>query len=380
MNVRLDTRHATRKARSRTLAPRLSWRILVRISLLALAVLSVVGVGHAQEDDFWDKPFSKPLYLVHITETGTMSGPRERDDYILYPIAPEDGVLLTADGSGGYFINQAELAGGPFNTRREVCEGSQGIPEEKLSLGFDCRDMADADGDGVPDTRDLCPYTAPGAAVDRDGCAADCDIQLACMPYADYQGVRSTYVGGTVSCTVTYANPNGEEVTVRAFAAGEVVFDGVTNAAAVDVSWTPGAPGRTSLSADVTFRDGRNCQAATLVDVEAGDPASEQDRDGDGVPDAQDACPGQTAQTQDGCPPGVQEDDSDEVAKILSTVEEWLAGKAPNPRTPGEKAAIAALLTALIGSSAALTPAARTGWRGSGGRPTPWRGCPIPGS
>jgi hypothetical protein len=69
---------------------------------------------------------------------GTINGPRERDDYILYPQAPEDGVLLTADGYGGYFINKAELAGGPFRTRREVCSAAAGIPEEKLSLGFSC--------------------------------------------------------------------------------------------------------------------------------------------------------------------------------------------------------------------------------------------------
>src|SRR5678815_3285161 len=35
------------------------------------------------------------------------------------------------------------------------------------------RSPDDCDGDGVPDVRDRCPETPPGAAVDVDGCSAD---------------------------------------------------------------------------------------------------------------------------------------------------------------------------------------------------------------
>lgn len=37
------------------------------------------------------------------------------------------------------------------------------------------RTLKDSDGDGVPDSRDLCPDTPPGVEVDEDGCPVDSD-------------------------------------------------------------------------------------------------------------------------------------------------------------------------------------------------------------
>lgn len=138
MDVNLERRYARHRGSSSLLYITPLWRILVRLGLLACAILLAGSAGHAQEDEYWDEPFAEPLYLVHISETATMDGPVKKDVYILYPQEPEGGVLLTADGYGGYFINQAESAGGPFPTRRQVCAAVQGIPEEKLSLGFSC--------------------------------------------------------------------------------------------------------------------------------------------------------------------------------------------------------------------------------------------------
>lgn len=166
-------------------APR-PWRFLTGLGLLACALLLAAGVGHAQEDEYWDEPFAEPLYLVHITETGTLDGPVKRDDYILYPRAPEDGVLLTADGYGGWFINQAELAGGPFHTRRQVCAAVQGIPREKLGLGFSCEPLTGLDS-CTADCRQMYGPHSEGTLVDGR-CSCSCqdgyepDDNLVCVP------------------------------------------------------------------------------------------------------------------------------------------------------------------------------------------------------
>src|SRR5207244_5346800 len=51
--------------------------------------------------------------------------------------------------------------------------------------------VTDADGDGVPDSSDLCPGTAPGATVDANGCSqaqVDRDTDVICDPGAPGTG------------------------------------------------------------------------------------------------------------------------------------------------------------------------------------------------
>ncbi len=104
-----------------------------------LAGLGVPAHTPSSPDVYLDKPFGKPQYLIHITETSTLSGPIKKDVYILWGETPKDGILRTPDASsGGWFINKAEEAGGPFQTPREVCANTRGIPPDKLILDFSC--------------------------------------------------------------------------------------------------------------------------------------------------------------------------------------------------------------------------------------------------
>ena len=69
----------------------------------------------------------------------------------------------------------------------------------------------DSDGDGVPDSRDRCPHTPPGVAVDADGCPPD----------SDHDGVPD-YLD---QCPGT---PPGVTVDARGCELDEVVLRGVT--------------------------------------------------------------------------------------------------------------------------------------------------------
>ena len=77
-----------------------------------------------------------PLYLVHIIETATMYGPVEKDAWILHPNKPNaDGILLTADGTGGNFINKTDQAQGPFTSSYQLCPVMAGLGLEYLHYG-----------------------------------------------------------------------------------------------------------------------------------------------------------------------------------------------------------------------------------------------------
>lgn len=77
-----------------------------------------------------------PRFLIHIIETGTVSGPEARDFWILHPEQPnEDGVVLTADGSGGWFINRADQTLGPFTSNYELCPVLVGLGVDGVWLG-----------------------------------------------------------------------------------------------------------------------------------------------------------------------------------------------------------------------------------------------------
>jgi hypothetical protein len=109
--------------------------MFLRMGLGVCASCLFLGTAWAQEDPL-DKPFTQPLYLIHITGTGTINGPTKRDDYMLYPAPPDNkGILITPDGEGGTFTNSAELVGGPFKTLREACGAAQGLPKALSSLG-----------------------------------------------------------------------------------------------------------------------------------------------------------------------------------------------------------------------------------------------------
>jgi hypothetical protein len=76
---------------------------------------------------------------------------------------------------------------------------AQGLQAQSLPIAD-----GDADGDGIADNRDDCPYTPRGARVDARGCAID----------SDFDGVPD----GLDQCPKT---PYGEGVDERGCAAGE---------------------------------------------------------------------------------------------------------------------------------------------------------------
>jgi hypothetical protein len=75
-----------------------------------------------------------------------------------------------------------------------------------------CPSSPDEDMDGVPDDLDICPRTAPGAAVDSDGCAdmqVDQDGDGICDPNA--AGTGPSGCAGTDNCPLA-ANPGQEDM------------------------------------------------------------------------------------------------------------------------------------------------------------------------
>ncbi len=137
--------------------------------------------------------------------------------------------------------------------------------------------MRDADGDGVPDRRDLCPETPRGAIVDRDGCPID----------SDGDGVYD----GIDQCPDTPFGAIVDERGCPIDSDGDGVYDGIDQCpdtprgAIVDERGCPidsdgdGVPDGIDRCPDTPL--------GAIVD-EFGCPI---DSDGDGVPDGIDRCP-----------------------------------------------------------------------------------------
>lgn len=163
---------------------------------------------------------------------------------------------------------------------------------------------SDADGDGVPDSGDLCPSTPAGASVNAQGCAAS---QLD----ADGDQVPDN----DDLCPATSA---GASVNAQGCAASQLDTDSDGVKDDQDLcSQTPagtvvGADGCPLPPADADqdgVEDASDKCPSTPADVEVdtqGCSASQRDTDGDGVSDDADQCPQTSAGTSveaDGCPP-----------------------------------------------------------------------------
>jgi outer membrane protein OmpA-like peptidoglycan-associated protein len=119
----------------------------------------------------------------------------------------------------------------------------------------------DGDADGVPDTRDACPLTPPGATVDRKGCPSDSD--------------SDAHFDGLDRCPNTPLGAFADSHGCPLDSDGDGVFDG--------------------------FDQCPNTAAGLSVDAR-GCP---RDSDGDGVDDEGDRCPSTPAGTpvdETGCP------------------------------------------------------------------------------
>jgi len=77
-----------------------------------------------------------PRFLIHIIETRTAGGPEEVDVWILHSERPnDDGVVLTADGTGGNFVNKADKTMGPYTNSHQLCPVLKRLGLEGIWLG-----------------------------------------------------------------------------------------------------------------------------------------------------------------------------------------------------------------------------------------------------
>jgi OOP family OmpA-OmpF porin len=176
---------------------------------------------------------------------------------------------------------------GPEATRRFFNPGADFVnralktSEWTVGLSIFAGGPSDEDGDGVPDTDDLCPGTPDGVAVDGDGCPFD----------DDGDGVYN-YMD---NCPDTPAGAAVDASGCPTDADGDGVFDGLDqcdntpSGAVVDANGCP-----TDADGDGVF-DGidqcDNTPSGAVVDAN-GCPS---DEDGDGVVDGIDQCPGTPA-------------------------------------------------------------------------------------
>ena len=153
----------------------------------------------------------------------------------------------------------------------------------------------DTDGDGVPDSSDLCPGTPAGSTVDGDGCA---DSQLdddGDSVFNDVDQCPNTPVGSTVDgngCADSQLDDDGDGVTND--------IDVCPNTPAGDTANASGC-GQSQLDddSDGVFNNVDQCPNTPTGDsVDASGCSSSQlpqDSDGDGVYDGVDQCPNTVA-------------------------------------------------------------------------------------
>ena len=169
----------------------------------------------------------------------------------------------------------------------------------EFSLGGDVK-SDDADGDGVPDSKDTCPGTPLGALVDVNGCPID--------------GDRDGVPDGLDRCANTPSGAKVDSYGCPLDADKDGVFDGIDQCANTPAGVTVDVRG-CPLDADGDgVPDGTdkcpNTPTGATVDL-AGCPT---DSDSDGIFDGLDRCPNTPAGTRvdkDGCPIEVNEKETE---------------------------------------------------------------------
>jgi pSer/pThr/pTyr-binding forkhead associated (FHA) protein len=194
----------------------LALRTVVRIGLLACALVVLSSTGQAYDDGFdWDQEFPYPVYVIHITKTYDWQYGRpadqnrwvDQDRYILYVSPPKDGKLDTPDDYGGWIHHEAELIGGPYTTPRQVCDRVKGTPAMSLDMyhvpqlpSFDCRDLYKTD-----DCQDYCRKRFDKEGVDNailhpesstgkpPNCDCWCEVESVGLTTDCFQQTRDCY-------------------------------------------------------------------------------------------------------------------------------------------------------------------------------------------
>jgi outer membrane protein OmpA-like peptidoglycan-associated protein len=167
----------------------------------------------------------------------------------------------------------------------------------------------DADGDGVPDSRDRCPATPLGASVDRNGCPTDSDGDhvydgldqcpntpagatvdaKGCPSDADHDGV----VDGIDQCPNTPAGATVDAKGCPTDSDKDGVLDGIDQCPNTPAGATVDAKGcPTDSDKDGVFDGIDQCPGTPAgAQVDARGCVVHHDQDNDGVPDSMDKCP-----------------------------------------------------------------------------------------
>ncbi len=121
-------------------SPFSSKRRLVRVLLPALVgvilVLCPMTASSPGQTDPLDKPFAKPVYVLHVQWSHTYEyGKVKNDFYILHGVLPDaqNGMILRQGWDGQNYQSYAEFHSGPHQTPRQVCAAIAAIPAGKIS-------------------------------------------------------------------------------------------------------------------------------------------------------------------------------------------------------------------------------------------------------
>jgi OOP family OmpA-OmpF porin len=176
---------------------------------------------------------------------------------------------------------------------------SAGFVGLSLFVGGGRQGDSDGDGDGVPDRRDGCPETPPGATVDANGCQVD----------SDNDGVAD----GLDRCPDTPAGASVDAHGCPVDSDGDGVPDYLDRCADTPGDARPVYPAGHARAGCPVDSDGdgvadyvdRCPNTARGTQVDASGCPVRRDSDGDGVSDARDRCPNTPPGTRvdaNGCP------------------------------------------------------------------------------
>jgi len=150
--------------------------------------------------------------------------------------------------------------------------------EWTIGLSYFTGGPADEDGDGVPDSRDLCPGTPDGVDVDGDGC-----------PFDDDSDGVANYMD---DCPDTPAGAAVDANGCPTDGDGDGVFDGIDQCSDTPAGATVDAEGCPSDADGDGVYDGIDQCPDTPAGATVNADGCPMDSDGDGVYDGIDRCPG----------------------------------------------------------------------------------------